>query len=97
MENFNNIVNNTVEFIGYDGDYPCLCYGTLTLCINGENVQMENCLASGGAVWFDDDWTEHVECGAWDVDVPAHLAHLAEKIKGVVNANVPYGCCGGCV
>jgi len=86
-----------IEFISYDGKFPCLCRGTLTLCIDGETINMENCLISGGSVSFDEDWCEHVYCGAWNVEVPAHLAHLAEKIKDVVNAHVPYGCCGGCV
>ena len=90
-------MNNRVEFISYDGDFPNLCRGTLTLCVDGENVSIENCLISGGSVWFDDDWMEHVECGIWNVDVPEHLAHLAEEIKDVVNEHVPYGCCGGCV
>ncbi len=87
-----------VEFVSYDGSYPCLCMGTLVLAIDGENVTFpEYCLRSGGSVWFNEEWDEHVECGAWSVEVPEQYAHLRDAIEECVNANVPHGCCGGCV
>ena len=49
------------------------------------------------SVWFDDSWTEQVESGEWTVDVPKEYKHLAGEITAVVNENVEYGCCGGCV
>lgn len=86
------------QFVSYDGEYPNLCRGTLVLCIDGKNVTFPPyCMTSGGGVWFDDDWCEHVDYGAWKVDVPEEYKYLSEVIHDCVNANVPYGCCGGCV
>lgn len=90
-----------VEFVSYDGRYPCLCYGTLVLRIDGKKVTLPSgCLISGGLVTFDDDWCEEVFDGPWSVDpteVPIEYHDRLEEIKECVNANVPWGCCGGCV
>lgn len=91
-----NFVPN-VEFVSYDGDYPNLCSGELVLRINGKEVSLGRCLCSGGSVWFDDDWCEHVGCGPWSVNVPEEFKQYEEEITNVVNENVPWGCCGGCV
>lgn len=87
-----------IEFVSYDGKYPSLCDGTLVLRIDGKEVVFpEFCMKSGGSVWFDDDWDDHVECGEWSVAVPEEYAELAVEIEKCVNENVPCGCCGGCV
>ena len=87
-----------VEFISYDGEYPNLCGGTLILKIDGEEVTFpEYCMSSSGSVWFDEEWDEHIEEGPWYVDVPEEYTHLRKEIHEVVNDNVPYGCCGGCI
>ena len=87
-----------VEFVSYDGAFPCLCAGILVLRINGkERVMPQYCMKSGGRVWFDKDWGGHVETGPWSVSVPADLADLQYEIDACVNANVPHGCCGGCI
>lgn len=87
-----------VEFVSYDGRFPNLCSGTLVLKINGvERVFPPHSLCSGGSVWFDKDWCEHVESGAWSVDVPDDLLEYADEIEACVNRNVQHGCCGGCV
>lgn len=54
-------------------------------------------IRSGGSVWFDDEWHEHVESGEWSVNVPAKYANLTDEIERCVNENVEWGCCGGCV
>lgn len=89
-----------VEFISYSGKWPCLCSGTLILKIDGKRVEFRNALLSNGSVWFDDDWTAHVEEGFWSVssyDLTEEYLPYLEEIEKVVNENVPYGCCGGCV
>ena len=87
-----------VEFVSYDGSFPNLCSGKLVLAIDGERVEFPDyCMCSGGSVWFDSDWGEHVETGAWTVDVPKQYEHLKDEIEECVNNNVPCGCCGGCV
>ena len=85
-----------IKFISYDGHWPNLCRGTLTLEIDGV-TRTDFHLCSGGSVWFDADWCEHVESGPWVVEVPEDLKHLRHEIEDVVNENVPHGCCGGCV
>lgn len=86
-----------VEFVSYDGAWPNLCSGELVLRIEGKEVNLGRCLCSGGRVWFDNKWSEHVEDGPWSVSVPKEFAQYADEITEVVNDNVPWGCCGGCV
>lgn len=85
-----------VEFVSYDGEYPNLCSGTLVLRINGEEVVLNSCLISGGCVWFE-DWDEHVSGGPWSIELPEDLEEYRNEILKVVNENVRWGCCGGCV
>lgn len=87
-----------VEFVSYTGHYPCLCLGTLTLKIDGKKIVFpEGCMISTGYVGFDEDWMEYVETGKWLVSVPEKYEEYADEICEVVNSNVPWGCCGGCI
>ena len=86
-----------VEFVSYDGKWPSLCCGTLVLHIDGVEVNLSDAMASGGSVWFDEDWNEHVDCGVWNVEVPNEYLYLIDEINECVNQHVPFGCCGGCV
>ena len=89
-----------LKFISYNGAYPSLCSGTLIMELDGKDIIFpEYCLSSGGCVWIDDDWDEHVEEGEWSInkfpeDFPEELKSVAVDI---VNTNVELGCCGGCV
>lgn len=89
-----------LKFISYDGDYPNLCSGVLTLELDGNPIEFpSHCLSSGGSVWFDGDWQEHVESGPWSIGewpewFPEELKREAVEL---VNDNIPEGCCGGCV
>lgn len=100
-----------IEFVSYDGSYPCLCYGTLTLKINGKEVRFNGCgnekyssfWSSGGGVSFNDEWEEDVTQGEWYWccfdEKKMHPAILRNKdyVMELFNENVPWGCCGGCV
>ncbi len=87
-----------VKFISYNGRYPHLCTGTLVIEIDGEVYNLYNSLSSGGGVSFTADWDEIVTSGAWSVDgLPVEIEHLRKEIEDVVNKNVRWGCCGGCV
>lgn len=89
-----------VEFVSYDGSYPTLCFGTLIVRINGQEVNLGNCLSSGGSCGFDEEYDEYVNYGAWLVDessIPSEYLQYKQQIEDVVNQNVPYGCCGGCL
>lgn len=91
------------EFIDYSGCFPNLCAGKLTFKADGKQYAGYVDMISGGDVWFDDRWSEHVEEGPW-TDVsgpllkknPELLEHKTELLK-MINENVPLGCCGGCV
>ena len=86
-----------VEFVSYSGSYPCLCGGNLIVRIDGKEVDLGKCLLSGGSVTFDDDWNECVEKGAWSVYLSEEYRQYEEEITRLVNENVKFGCCGGCV
>ena len=89
-----------LKFVSYDGGYPNMCAGVLVLSVDGEDVEFpSHSLSSGGSVWFDDDWSEHIDQGPWSInrwpqEFPVELRSQAVKL---VNKNVPFGCCGGCV
>ena len=82
-----------VKFISYSGSYPALCCGTLIIEVNGIRYELEDCLHNDGSISFTGDWDE-VE---WRVSVPDELKEFEEDITEVVNDNVEYGCCGGCI
>ena len=88
-----------IEFISYDGGYPNLCRGNLILKINGELVEFNNVLESGGQVGFDENWEEYVVSGDWIVNLSLYPEYekYEEEITRLVNANVRKGCCGGCI
>lgn len=89
--------HHTVEFISYDREYPNLCSGTLVLNIDGKEICLGDALISGGAVEHDQD---EVRFGPWEINIdriPDKYKTLIKQIKDVVNANIPWGCCGGCL
>lgn len=89
-----------LKFISYDGSYPNLCSGTLVISLDDIEYSMEYCMCSGGSVWFDDNWDEHVEEGKWTIryeSLPEPLRPFVSEIENLVNENVRWGCCGGCV
>lgn len=89
-----------VKFISYNGSYPNLCSGTLVIEVDGKEYEMNYILCSGGSVWFDDGWCEHVESGEWSIredELPEEIRKYKNEIEDLVNANVSWGCCGGCV
>jgi len=84
----------------YDGAYPNLCAGNLVVVINGTRWDFPPyCLDSGGSVWFDDEWCEHVESGPWSIS--GWPEGFPEELRAItvdaVNEKIPWGCCGGCV
>lgn len=88
-----------VEFISYDGKYPCLCMGTLTIKVNGKTYWLNNKMISGGCIMRDGDWNMWSEYGDWEIDLEKYpeLEPYKEEITQVVNDNVEHGCCGGCI
>ena len=99
-----------VEFVDYTGKFPCLCSGEVTLKIDGQVVEFVKykceseesgkpylSLTSGGHCYFDDEWNDHVTDGPWSIDLDPRYAELEDEILEVINSNIPWGCCGGCL
>lgn len=90
----------SLKFVSYSGKYPNLCSGTLVLAIDGvEIIFPSHCLSSGGRVYFDNEWNAYIESGEWDIcEYPDGFPDsLKEDAVRLVNENVRYGCCGGCI
>lgn len=90
-----------VEFISYDGKWPCLCSGNLIIKVDDVYYTLRNVLVSGGRICGGPhtDWDMWSELGPWKVDLEEYpeLESYKEEITRVVNENVPQGCCGGCI
>lgn len=103
-------VTEHVKFISYTGKYPNLCCGDLTLEIDGEKVIFGSMYCSRMSerkgicpiFWYSGGYIRNYEAhkGEWQIDVseiPEEYRKYASEIDEVFNANVPYGCCGGCI
>ena len=91
-----------LKFIAYDGTFPNLCSGILTVELDGELFSITDCLIPGGGVTFTKDWEAVVKQGPWTIDpdvLPAalHSYPLIYELAKLANDNIPMGCCGGCV
>ena len=93
-----------VEFVSYSGAYPNLCSGTLIVRIEGVEHAYSRCLIPGGSCGFDANRNERITRAPWKgldrYNVPSWIFEtegLEAAILEAVNANVPWGCCGGCL
>jgi hypothetical protein len=87
----------SMKFISYDGEYPNLCYGTLVIEVDSREYSMENCLITSGSVCWENG---EVRKGEWYINeyyLPEELLPYIEEITRLVNDNVEWGCCGGCL
>lgn len=88
--------------IKYDGRYPILCFGHLEVWIDDTYYDFgEECLISGGCVLHDEDWNMWTEEGPWRIDKDSYPQDFPEEYKDklleVINDELPWGCCGGCI
>lgn len=101
--NMENIKPKHVEFVSYTGEYPCLCSGTLTLRIDGEEVIFWN-MGKAGIKGYPSFWITNGDCrnphsSEWVIDyetIPEKYRDYFYEIDEVFNENVPRPCCGGC-
>jgi hypothetical protein len=88
-----------LAFVSYDGDYPNLCSGILTLSLNGTEIVFPHyCLHTGGVCcWNGED--EIITQGPWSIDEwpDGFPEELKEEATKLVNDNVEHGCCVGCM
>lgn len=94
-----NFANNMIEFVSYDGKWPCLCYGTLIIKVNGKTYSFNDAMISGGRICKDEEWNMWSEQGPWELNLEEYpeLEPYKEEITEIVNDNVSWGCCGGCI
>lgn len=99
-------IMKTVEFVSYTGRWPSLCAGVLTLRIEGKEYvfgdygdnSYDEFWSSGGQCYL--TYRENITKGPWQVnkeELPKELQEHADEIRDVMNDNIPYGCCGGCI
>ncbi len=101
-----------IKFVSYDGSWPNLCSGDLTLEVDGVkkvfgyNNDLSRFWYSGGSTWFDEEWSGYVSDGDWVFDEYDELPDKMKEefteseyeiIKELFQDNVPNGCCGGCL
>lgn len=66
---------------------------------DSDNPNFESFWTSGGCIAGSIE-DLHLEKGEWQIDaddLPEQFRDIANEIDEVFNANVPWGCCGGCV
>lgn len=83
--------------VEYDGKYPNTCSGRLTIKVDGVIIYSEEYRChSTGSVWFDKDWSEHVESGKlkWEDEKEFDRNIVRAVRKKLKQFDV---CCGGCV
>lgn len=89
-----------IEFVSYDGRYPCLCAGNLILRINGIERNLGDILHSGGSCYYIGDADYIAGEGDWYInedELPEDLRQYKDEIEKIANDNVVHGCCGGCI
>lgn len=90
-----------IEFIKYTGKWPTLCSGELYFKVNGKEYKIKG-LVPGGEVGFKGGYggESYIKKGPWRLhnhDFPKELKSYKRLITNMVNENVKYGCCGGCL
>lgn len=90
-----------IEFIKYTGKWPTLCSGELYFKVNGKEYKIKG-LVPGGEVGFKGGYggESYIKKGPWRLhnhDFPKELKPYKRLITNMVNENIKYGCCGGCL
>lgn len=85
-----------IEFVKIYEKEWALCGSTVVLKINDQEIEFHRILGSGGSVsWGDED---EINIGPWCVgNLPEYLEKYEEEITKIINKNVDWGCCGGCI
>jgi hypothetical protein len=75
-----------IKFISYDGKYPAACHGTLTL-------SKDNKIYS-----FEPHIDFHGDKDIIDMEnLPKELKKYYKEIVKIIEDNIDFACCGGCL
>ena len=89
-------MNHIIKIEKFEEKPWALCSSLVIMSVDGKQFRVR--LHTGGAVWFDEHWCEHVEDGPWSLwDIPDEFKHLKKELTDVINKEIIWGCCGGCV
>lgn len=86
--------------VEYNGEYPCMCMGTLTIYKNNEIIYSDKyCCKSTGSVGFSDDYSEsYINNGEllWREE---YSSDFSEEVQKAVKDKLSefQVCCGGCL
>lgn len=85
--------------IKYNGEWPTLCSGRLEVWLDDDYYDFgKRCLISGGYCNYH---SEEIKEGEWKLDlelVPEDFpSEYVDKLIQEINANIHWGCCGGCI
>lgn len=93
-----------IEFVGYDGKYPNLCCGVLTIKVDGVLYSLKDCLMVEG-IFCTDPYSKQYKTYPWTLDtVDFKLCtreinftkEEVEYLEKLCNEHIPKGHCGGC-
>ena len=94
----------TIEILRYDGKYPCLCSGRLTVKVGGKEYVTRPCVlgpGEGAGCHRDCDGNWTTDYGDWRVYpeyLPKDMRRYAARIEAAVNeSGIKKPCCGGCI
>lgn len=94
-----------IDEIRYDGEYPCLCHGSLVIVIDGKEYDFgKYAIFTTGSCGFTDSSYEnsYMNDGEWiwaeDRKLPEGWNTDWDKfVLWKINRDIPHGCCGGCL
>ena len=90
------ISKKDIKFHSYDGKYPHLCIGTLKLQIGDEIREYDDLIISRGYVTPEGE----VVRMPWEIleeVLEKDIRGWAKYIRDLINKNIDWGCCGGCL
>ena len=84
-----------VKFISVTNKHRwAACSEKVTIEVEGTRYVV-GLISNGYVSWGEE---EIIETAPWSVrDVPDEIKHLKSEIENIINANVSWGCCGGCI
>lgn len=92
-----------IKFVSYNGKWPNLCRGALVVEKDNKQYSMENILISGGECGFSNNYrNSYINRGPWNINLkylPKELNNDNDirVLESLINDNIDWGCCGGCL